>query len=292
LATEEPWTIQRLLTWTSGYLKDRGSESPRLDAEVLLAHVLDYSRVDLYTHWQEEVPPTPRSAYRSLIRQRAEGAPVAYLVGRKEFFSLSLEVKPEVLIPRPDSEFVVVAGLEALKGVTEPSVVDVGTGSGNLVLAIASQRPDARLWATDLSPEALTVARKNAERLGLAERVGFVRGDLLEPVLEHRPFDLIVSNPPYIPTAIIQRLEPGVRDYEPHLALDGGPDGLRVVARLIEQAIDALKPGARLVLEIGSDQEEPVRGLIEQAGAFHLDPTMTDGAGHPRVLTAARASGS
>lgn len=287
---DEPWTIGRLITWTHDFLRNRGAESPRLDAEVLLAHVLECPRVQIYTHWDEEVSSSDRASYRDLIRRRAEGTPVAYLVGRKEFFSMPLVVNPSVLIPRPDSEFVVVACLDALKGHSDPLCVDVGTGSGNLALAVASQRLDARFLAVDLRPEALDVARTNADRLGLADRVTFRQGDLLDPVTPDAPFDAIISNPPYIPTDVIPTLEPGVRDHEPHRALDGGPDGLRIVTRLIAEAVPLLKPGGHLILEIGSDQEQPVRDRLASQANLDLFPTIRDGAGHPRVLRARRRS--
>lgn len=287
---DEPWTIGRLLTWTQGFLRDKGSESPRLDAEVLLAHVLQTDRVKLYTQWDAEVGSTDRASYRDLIRKRAEGAPVAYLVGRKEFFSLPLTVTPAVLIPRPDTEYLVVETLDALKGKTTPRVVDVGTGSGAIALAICHQQIDAQLFAIDLSPAALAIAQGNANRLSLADRVTFVEGDLLDPVADDEPFDAIVSNPPYIATNVIPTLEPGVRDFEPHQALDGGPDGLQIVIRLIEQAVPLLKPGGHLLLEIGSDQEAPVRALLESRAELEVAPTVRDGAGHPRVLRAQRRS--
>ncbi|WP_235905067.1 peptide chain release factor N(5)-glutamine methyltransferase [Tautonia marina] len=287
---DEPWTIGRLLSWTQGFLRDKGSESPRLDAEVLLAHVLQTDRVKLYTQWDEEVGSADRASYRDLIRKRAEGAPVAYLVGRKEFFSLPLTVTPAVLIPRPDTEFLVVETLDALKGKTTPRVVDVGTGSGAIALAIAHQRIDTQVIAIDLSPEALAIAQGNADRIGLADRITFVQGDLLDSAANQGPFDAIVSNPPYIATDVIPTLEPGVRDFEPHQALDGGPDGLRIVTRLIEQAVPLLKPGGHLLLEIGSDQEAPVRALLESRAELQVAPTVRDGAGHPRVLRAQRRS--
>ncbi|RUL85017.1 peptide chain release factor N(5)-glutamine methyltransferase [Tautonia sociabilis] len=278
----------RLLTWTQNYLREKGSESPRLDAEVLLAHVLQTDRVKLYTQYAEEVGAADRSQYKDLIRKRAEGAPVAYLVGRKEFFSLPLNVSPAVLIPRPDTEFAVVECLDVLKGKADPIIVDVGTGSGAIALAIAHQRIDARVLATDLSPEALAVARSNADCHDLSDRVTYFEGDLLAPVADLGPFDVIISNPPYIATDVIPSLEAGVRDFEPHLALDGGPDGLRVASRLIEQAVPLLKPGGDLILEIGSDQEPPIRERLSCLDELELAPTIRDGAGHPRVIRARR----
>jgi len=285
---DDRWTVGRLLTWTRDFLKKKGAESPRLDAEVLLAFVLGCERVRLYTQYEEEVADRDRSAFRELLKRRADGTPVAYLVGKKEFYSLSLAVSPAVLIPRPDSEFVVVEFLARFKGSESPLCVDVGTGSGCLALASAHHHKSARFLAIDVSPGALAVARSNAEKLGLSDRVEFREGDLLAPASGEGPFDAILSNPPYIATAVIPTLEPGVRDHEPHLALDGGADGLRVVDRLVAQAIPLLKVGGHLILEIGSDQEAPVRSLIAARPELELAPTVRDAANHPRVIRATR----
>jgi len=285
------WTVGRLLVWTADYLKRRGSESPRLDAEVLLAQVLGWERVQLYTHYEEEVGTSARATFRELVRRRAEGMPVAYLVGRKEFYSLTLAVSPAVLIPRPDSEFVVVEFLALTKAWESPRCVDVGTGSGCLALACAHQHKTARFIAIDVSPDALALAESNAQKLDLVDRVEFRQGDLLGPVADEKPFDVILSNPPYIPSAVIPTLEPGVRLYEPHLALDGGEDGLRVVTSLIETAVSRLRPGGHLILEIGSDQERPVRDLISAQPELELAPTIRDHANHPRVIRATKKGG-
>jgi release factor glutamine methyltransferase len=284
----DAWTVGKLLVWTTDFLRRKGAESPRLDAEVLLAKVLDWPRVQLYTHYAEPVGERERSAYRELVRRRAEGMPVAYLVGRKEFFSMPLTVGPAVLIPRPDTETVVVEFLMHLRGAENPRAIDVGTGSGAIALACAQRHPTARFVAIDLSVEALAVARRNAESLGLADRVEFRQGDLYEPVEGEPAFDAILSNPPYIPTGDIAGLERGVRDYEPHLALDGGPDGLDVVRRLIAGAPSRLKPGGHLILEIGTAQEGPVRDLIAAESDLELAPTIRDAANHPRVVRATR----
>jgi release factor glutamine methyltransferase len=285
---EEAWTVGRLLTWTTDFLKRRGSESPRLDAEVMLAHVLDWQRVQLYTHFTDEVAEGPRGRFRDLVRRRSEGSPVAYLVGRKEFYSLPLEVSPAVLIPRPESEFVVVEFLSMTKDLESVRAVDVGTGSGCLAIASASRKPGARFVAIDTSEPALALARKNAARHNVADRIDFRLGDVLGPVAGEEPFDVVVSNPPYIPTADIPGLEVGVRDYEPHLALDGGPDGLAVVRKLVEQSVPLLKPGGHLILEIGTAQEKPVRDVIEAQPDLRLVPTIHDHAQHPRVIRATR----
>jgi release factor glutamine methyltransferase len=285
---EDQWTVSRLLSWTTDFLRRKGAESPRLDAEVMLADVLGWQRVQLYTHYEEEVGEKARGAFRELVRRRAEGAPVAYLVGRKEFYSLTLQVSSAVLIPRPESEFVVVEYLELARLLDSPRAVDVGAGSGCLAIACTHQHPSARFIATDVSADALAIARSNAERHGVADRIEFRQGDLLAPVAGEPPFDVILSNPPYIPSDVIPTLEPGVRDHEPHVALDGGPDGLRVVARLVEQAVPVLKSGGHLILEIGTEQEAPVRALIEAYPEFRLAPTVRDLRKHPRVIRAVR----
>jgi release factor glutamine methyltransferase len=287
---DQSWTIGQLLAWTTEFLRRKGSESPRLDAEVLLASVLDWQRVELYTHYEEEVGQHARGAFRELIRRRASGAPVAYLVGRKEFYSLTLEVSPAVLIPRPETEFVVVEFLEVARHLDAVRAVDVGTGSGCIAIACAHQHPSAHFTAIDISTEALELASRNAERHGVADRIKFCRGDLLAHVTGEDPFDLILSNPPYISTEDITELEVGVRDHEPHIALDGGEDGLQVVSRLIEQAIPFLRTGGHLILEIGTAQEQPVRGMIEAHPEYQLAPTVYDLRKHPRVIRAVKKS--
>jgi release factor glutamine methyltransferase len=285
VSAEQSWTIGRLLDWTTKYLGEKGSESPRLDTEVLLAHALGCKRIDLYARHTEEAPESARQKFRELVRQRVEGCPVAYLVGRKEFFSLEFEVHRAVLIPRPDTECVVVECLRLAKTMTEPAVLDIGTGSGCLAVAIAKHHKSAHVTAVDISPEALTVAASNAGKHGLAERIRFVQSDLFAAVASEQ-FDFVLSNPPYIPHDDIGRLPAGVRDYEPHSALDGGPDGFAVFDRLIAEAPAHLKSGGYLLIEIGSPQEGPARARIERQGRYELAKTVHDGSGHPRVLIA------
>jgi release factor glutamine methyltransferase len=289
---EESWTIGRLLSWTADYLKRRGSESPRLDAEVMLAHVLKRQRVELYTHFNDEVAEPARKGFRELVLSRAKGSPVAYLVGRKEFFSLAFSVSPDVLIPRPESEFVVTEYLALTSQLESPRCVDVGTGSGCLAIALAHQQPKGRFVAIDISERALAVARGNAAALGVADRIDFRMGDRLGPLGCECAFDAIISNPPYIATEEMDRLETGVKDYEPRLALDGGPGGLAMVSRLIEEAPAYLRPGGHFILEIGTAQEAPVRALIEGQPSLKLAPTVYDLAKHPRVIRATRVDAS
>jgi release factor glutamine methyltransferase len=285
---EDSWSVGRLLTWTTDYLKRHGSESARLDAEVMLSHVLDWQRVQLYTHFEEEVSQAARTAFRELVRDRALGTPVAYLVGRKEFYSLSFAVSPAVLIPRPESEFVVVEYLEVMRHLSTASAVDVGTGSGCLAIASAHHHHGSRFVAIDVSEPALAVARRNAAQVGVSDRIDFRCGDCLRPVAGEGQFDAIVSNPPYIPSESINHLEPGVRQHEPRLALDGGPGGLDMVARLIEESVELLKPGGHMILEIGAGQDGPVRALILAQPRLRLAPVVFDHSNHPRVIRATR----
>jgi release factor glutamine methyltransferase len=284
----QTWTIQKLLDWTTGYLASKASESARLDAEILLAHALGCDRVALYTQFDDVVQDPGLSRFRGMVHDRAKGAPVASLVGHKEFFSLDFQISPDVLIPRPETEFVILAFLEQAKGKEAPVVVDLGTGSGNITITVAHSRPDARLWAVDISANTLAVAAANAQRHGVADRVKFCEGDLFAPLpaeLRGR-VQFILSNPPYIATADMASLPVGVKDYEPHVALDGGPGGLDVVKRIVAESPQWLAPGGQLVLEIGAAQEAGVRGLFASDPAWRLAPTVHDYAGHPRVVRA------
>jgi release factor glutamine methyltransferase len=287
--TDQSWTIGGLLNWTAKHLAAKGVEYPRLDAEVLLAHVLGCQRVDLYgLRFGEAAGEEVRKRYKELIRRRLEGCPVAYLVGRKEFFKLELEVGPAVLIPRPDSEVLVLECLDLAKKLPAPRFLDIGTGSGNLPVAVARQHAGAQVTTVDVSPDALAVARRNAARHGVEGRVRFLGGDLFAPLPAGEAFDFVISNPPYIPHADLAGLPAGVRDYEPHLALDGGPDGFAVFDRLVAGAADLLAPGGWLLVEIGAPQEGRARQRMEADGRYELGPTVRDFSGHPRVLRARR----
>jgi release factor glutamine methyltransferase len=282
------WTTGALLDWTAQYLAQKGCEYPRLDAEVLLAHVLDCPRIGLYTRHADLASPEVRERYRELIRRRIEGCPVAYLVGYKEFFSLRLSVSPAVLIPRPESEFVVMEALRLAKTIKAPNAIDIGTGSGNIAIAFAHEHPGARVTAVDVSAEALDLARRNAETHGVINRIRFVQGNLFETVPAGETFDFVLSNPPYIPHDDIVRLPQGVRDYEPHAALDGGPDGFAVFDALLGQSASRLRPGGCMILEIGAPQDKGARDRIEATGSYDSAPTVHDYSGHPRVLIARR----
>lgn len=286
----ETWTVGRLLEWTSGYLKERGAESPRLDAEVLLAEARQCRRIDLYTTFDEIPADEIRTAFRELVRRRAEGTPVAYLVGRREFYSLPFRVTPDVLIPRPETEFLVVALLDLAKA--DPSqtcrICDVGTGSGIIAICAAVHLPQCQVTAIDISPAAIEVATENARTHGVDQRIEFVTGDLLADLPADREFDIVASNPPYVSTRELEQLASDVADHEPHLALAAGPRGTDVIERLIPQAAERLRPGGHLLMEISPMIEMAVRELVAADSRFELRPTIKDLAGLARVVSAQR----
>jgi release factor glutamine methyltransferase len=276
----ETWTVLRLLTWTTDYLKQRGAESPRLDAEVLLAAAKGCERIALYTAFDEVVSDEIRTKFRDLVKRRAAGEPVAYLVGQREFYSLRLKVTPAVLIPRPETEFVVIAVLDHLKQqfqapspasspqLPAPLVADVGTGSGAIAVTIAKHAPSARFVAIDCSSAALAVAHENAAAHGVADRMELLEGDLLNPIPAEARFSAIASNPPYISEAEYAVLPAHVRDHEPKLALLAGPTGTEVIERLIPQAAERLLPGGLLVMEVSPMIAGRVVQLVAADGRF------------------------
>jgi release factor glutamine methyltransferase len=286
---EQTWTLGALLDWTAKHLAQKGLEFPRLDAEVLLAHAVGCKRIDLYGARHGDVATAEeRQKYRELIQKRLEGCPVAYLVGSKEFFGIPFNVNPAVLIPRPDTEHVVMECVALAKSLAAPRIVDIGTGSGNLAVTLARELSKSQVTAIDRSGAALAVARQNGAKHGVAERVRFLKGDLFDPLTSEERFDFVVSNPPYIPHDEIPKLPVGVRQYEPQAALDGGPDGFAVFQRLIEAARSRLVSGGWLIVEIGAPQEEPARQRLQAFAEYELAATVRDYSGHPRVLKARR----
>jgi len=289
----QPWTIGRLLSWTADYLRSHGSQSPRLDAEVLLAHARGCQRIDLYTAFAEEPGEDVKSAFREMVRRRAEAVPVAYLVGSKEFFSLPFRVTPDVLIPRPETEHVVVSLLDKARAPAlaevQLQIADVGTGSGILAVCAAKHLPHARVTAVDTSGAALEVARHNAATDGVAERMEFVEGDLLSMFPAQPRFDFILSNPPYIADDEFARLAPDVRLHEPQAALIAGPHGTDVIQRLIPQAADRLQPGGWLMMEISPMIADAVEELIASEDRFGSVELVKDFDQHARVVLARQA---
>ena len=252
MSETQPWTIGQLLSWTTEYLERHGSDSPRLDAELLLAEVLDRPRIQLYATFEQEPDEAARGRFRELVKRRAAGEPVAYLLGRREFYSLDFRVTPDVLIPRPETEHLVVTLLDLARAEPRPSpvIADIGTGSGILAITLAKHLPDARITATDISTAALAVARENAAAHGVEDRIEFVEGDLFGGVPEGQTFDFVVSNPPYVSTTEMEQLPGEVHDHEPHGALLAGERGTEVIERLVPQAVERLRDGGHLLIEI------------------------------------------
>ena len=316
------WTIGRILKWTEQYFKDKGIESPRLDAEVLLAHVLEKQRIYLYVHFDEPLQPAELAAYREMIKQRVLHVPVAQILGEKEFMGLTFKVTADTLVPRPDTEILVQAAVERLKAmkgeksatgvladesaaeepaegqpaggadaeqeVAEPlHIADIGTGSGAICLSVLHYLADTVADTVDISPAARAVAEENAASLGLADRVTFHTGDLLQP-LRGMTFAAILSNPPYIPEADIAGLAPEVRLKEPHTALSGGRDGLDFYRRLAKEAPAMLVPGGFMAFEVGIHQAEPVAALAKANPLIARTEILPDYAGIDRVVVAWR----
>lgn len=276
----EIWTVLRILDWTADYFKQQGIESSRLDAELLLADTLGLDRVGLYLHYDRPLNKNELEAYRALVKRRATREPVAYILGRTEFWSLPLRVTPDVLIPRPDTEILVEEALTYLDG--NSRVLDLGIGSGAIAIALAWEKKDVAVSGIDISPQAVQLASENAERNGVSDRTDFSVGNLED--FAGGPYDLIVSNPPYIPHADLGGLMPDVRDFEPAAALDGGPDGLDAYRAILRQIPGALTAGGHLLLEVGINQSENVRQLFTDAGLVDIK-IRNDYGGTPRVVS-------
>ncbi len=274
---------QRLIAQS---FKLAGLEDAEADARLLLGHALRLDRTQMFSQADRQLDAREVAAISALAARRLKHEPVSRIIGRKEFWSLTLDVSDAVLVPRPDTETVVEAALEFFGGdrrLAPLRILDIGTGSGALLLALLSELKNATGTATDISPAAIAVARGNAERLGLSPRCHFVVCDIAASVTG--PFDLIVSNPPYIEYSAIATLEPEVRDYDPALALDGGIDGLETYRAIATQAIPLLAPGGRLIVELGAGQEPAVRDLFGKAG-LTISGVRADLAGIPRALSA------
>lgn len=282
------WTVKRILDWTIPHLKSQGSDSPRLDAEILLAHARGCPRIQLYTNYDQPLTDTQRATMRDLVKRRSAAEPVAYLVGHREFFGLDFRVTKDVLIPRPDTETLVVDAIEDLKPQAAPRVLDVGTGSGCIAISLAVNCSNAEVTAIDLSQAALDIAKANAETHNVAGRIRWLYGDLFSPLTAGEKFDLIASNPPYIASAEIETLSADVRMHEPRSALDGGPDGLDIIRRFIAGAPRHLVSQGKLLIEISGEQADAVTQLLAANGHFDDIVVLKDLAKQPRVVRAAR----
>jgi release factor glutamine methyltransferase len=282
--------LMELVREAAEYLRRKGIKTPRLDAEVLMAHALGCKRIDLYLRFDELLLKEEVDVYRELVRRRGKREPVAYITGSKEFWSIPLRVDSRVLIPRPETETLVEACLEELREIASSSpnplkAAEIGTGSGAVVIALAKEMGERVMWtATDVSKEALDVARSNAELLHLEGRIQFIEGDGVSPLLGQGGFSLIVSNPPYVPTGELESLDPEVRLYEPKVALDGGLDGTRMISRLLAEAHMALVSGGKLVMEVAGDQRGKVEEMISRVGSWVQWGWKEDLGGRPRVV--------
>ena len=290
----EVWTVARLLAWTQEFLQRKGLESPRLCAEILLAHSMKCERLRLFTQHDTAPRATVRDVFRTLVQQAATGRPIAYLTGAKEFFSLTFEVSPDVLIPRPETETLVERTISLVRsaGDSRTRILDLGTGSGCIAVALARHLPVTAVAASDVSESALAVARGNADRHGVADRIDFRAGDLFEPWQAQgeapQMFDVIVTNPPYVADDD-PAVEAGVREFEPHEALFAGADGLAVIRRILADAPRNLAPGGHLLMEIAYNQADAVRVLVSDA-VWERVTTYRDLAGHERVLHVQRSA--
>jgi len=266
-AISEPWTVRRVLTWVTEDFANRGLETPRLEAELLLSHVLGCNRIQLIIDRDRPLENQELSAYRALVSRRRNHEPIAYLRGEREFYGHVFEVDARVLIPRPDTETLVEVALDRTRDRHMfGRMVDVCTGSGNVAISFAKERSTWQVLGTDVSPEAIRVASRNAVRLGVAWNTAFSTGDLLAPVRQMGPLDLVTANPPYIPSAEVDQLPADIRNHEPRLALDGGADGLDLVRRLIAEAAACLGADGVLAMEIACDQGPRVVEQMQHAG--------------------------
>ena len=287
LMTDRQWTILDILRWTTDFFKQQGIDSPRLTAEVLLAHVLEQERMYLYVHFDQPLHVKEREHYKALIRRRANGEPTQYLTGIQEFWSLEFRVTPAVLVPRPETEHLVEAAIALAKQCSQPKILDIGTGSGAIAICLKHEIPEAELSAGDISEAALSVAVHNAKTLLNDESsISFRQGDLFLP-FAGMGFDLIVSNPPYIATKEYEALDREVKDHEPEGALHAGEDGLGIYRRLIAEAPHYLNAEGHVLVEIGYGQKDAVIELFEEQG-FELRSVIKDYAGIDRVIVAGR----
>ena len=281
-----PWKLLDLLNEASGFFSSQGLENPRLQAELLLAAAVGMKRLDLYLQFERTVAEEEVACFRGYVRERLRGVPVQYITGTASFRLLELEVSESVLIPRPETEVLVECALEFLAARGNPHVLDLGCGSGAIAVSIAQEEPSARVTAVDIDRDSLTMTRRNATGSGVGRRLHTVCSDLLSAFAPGDHFQAVVCNPPYIPSPEIGQLDAEVRDFEPRLALDGGPDGLDFYRRLAVSAGSVLAPDGALLLEVGDGQASGVSGILEESGNFTTVGVRPDLAGTPRVVLA------
>jgi release factor glutamine methyltransferase len=308
--TKKQWTILELIQWTTGFFQSKGIQSPRLTAELLLAHALGIERISLYIHYDKPLNPQELATFKELIQRRVQGEPAQYLIGKQEFWSMEFTVTPDVLIPRPETELLVETVLRLLKkhGVQGAeqgaestlcslphvprfkslTIADIGTGSGNIAIALAKELRECRVYASDISESALQIARYNAKKLlESPDKITFLKGDLLQP-LDGLKFNAILSNLPYISEIDYVKLAPEVNRYEPKIALLGGKDGLIYYRRLLSTITEYLSEEGYLLLEIGFGQRDPILQMLTRTHFLTLHEVVKDYAGIDRVVVARR----
>ena len=289
---QKSWTIKELLKVTIDYLEKKEIESPRLSAEILLAHQLNIDRVKLYLRFDQPLHDKEVAGYRSLIKRRLSREPIQYITGVQEFWSLDFAVGPQVMVPRPETELLVEHAVALCRGNRSAQgpcarILDLGTGCGALAVAIARELEEVSVWASDVSQEALAMARENAKRHGVEERIQFVLSDLWQGLSNQElTFDIIVSNPPYIRSEAIDSLPPEVRDHEPRQALDGGEEGMDYIRNIIQEAPKHLNPGGWILLEMDPEQTTKALGLIEANKNFGEKARLKDYSHYYRVVMA------
>lgn len=286
MATQK-WHVLELLEWTTGYFEKHGIPNPRLDAEVLLGHLLEKSRLQLYLHFDMPVFQKDLDVFREMIKRRVARTPISYLTNRKEFMSLDFYVDERVLIPRPETEFIVETILKSNSDTCQ-SILEIGTGSGVIATALAVNKPEWEITATDICKDALAVAEINRDAHDCNGRITLLQGDLFEPIrpLESARYNWVVSNPPYVMTNAHDTLSPDVRDYEPHIALFAGEDGLSIIRTLVAEAPNYLHPDGKLIFEIGDTQKAPVKALLENQPEYKKFRFIKDYSGKDRVVLA------
>jgi release factor glutamine methyltransferase len=290
-------TLAEILTWARGCFRDHGIQNPALNAELLLAHSLNVKREGLYIHLQDSIGEKEKKALEELIKRRVSGEPLQYILGHQEFWSVDLRVDPSVLIPRADTELLVEQALFILSNISTerpPSVLEIGTGSGAVAIALAREVETISLVATDISMKALLIASQNAQKSGISGKIQFIQGDLFGAfrlVERKEPFDLILSNPPYIIRSEIERLAREVKDFEPALALDGGEDGFDFHRAIISQSPKYLRRGGWLLLEVGQGQALEVSEMVEKMKIFNPSEGIQDLSGIERVVKAQKRNG-
>ena len=282
------WTIIKLIKWATAYFKSHDIEGPRTSAEILLAHILGVKPIDLYLRYDQPLQGNELSAFKVLLKRRIDREPVAYIVGQKGFWTIDLAVTSDVLIPRPETECLVESAIEALsreETSTPKRLLDLGTGSGAVILSLAAQRSGHLYFASDISPQAIGIAQANARRYYPGEKIQFFCADWFSALgANSNYFDMILSNPPYIRTTDMEKLQPEIQAYEPAIALDGGHDGLCCVRRIIEQAYRYLKPRGLLIMEIDHDQKDDVHRLMRECCRYENFLCKKDYRGHDRVI--------